>query len=159
MNRQAISTGLNFGLTSGVITTLGLVVGLHAGTQSTLVVLGGIVTIAIADSLSDALGIHISKESDVNANKTEVWIATGVTLVTKMSTSLTFLIPVLLLELKQAIIVSVVWGLSLIAILSYFLAKKSGEKPVYVIGEHLLITVLVIIVTHIVGDWVAVRFA
>ena len=34
-------TGLSFGLTSGVITTLGLMVGLHAGTHSRAVVLGG----------------------------------------------------------------------------------------------------------------------
>jgi vacuolar iron transporter family protein len=54
--------GLSFGLTSGVITTLGLIVGLHAGTHSRAAVLGGIFTIAIADSLFDALGIHLAEE-------------------------------------------------------------------------------------------------
>ena len=50
----SIKKGVSFGLTSGTITTLGLMVGLYSGTQSRLVVLGGIVTIAIADALSDA---------------------------------------------------------------------------------------------------------
>lgn len=158
MKQQAISTGLNFGLTSGVITTLGLIVGLHSGTNSMLVVVGGILTIAIADSMSDALGIHISKESDVNSNKKEVWVATIVTLITKMCMSLTFIVPMLLLELKQAIIMSVIWGLSVIAILSYFLAKKGKEKPIYVVSEHLAIAILVIFATHYVGDWVAINF-
>jgi hypothetical protein len=52
--------GLSFGLTSGLITTLGLMIGLNSGTNSKLVVIGGILTIAVADSLSDSLGIHIS---------------------------------------------------------------------------------------------------
>ena len=45
---QSLRTGANFGVTSGVITTLGLVVGLHAGTRSDLAVIGGILTIAVA---------------------------------------------------------------------------------------------------------------
>ena len=158
MNNQAISTGLNFGLTSGVITTLGLIVGLDSGTNSKLAVIGGILTIAVADAMSDALGMHISKESDIKADKKEVWIATIVTLITKMAMALTFLIPVLFLDLADAIKVSVVWGLSVIVILSYTLAKRSGEKPISVIGEHLTIAIAVIIATHFVGDWVAIHF-
>jgi len=55
---------MSFGLTSGIITTLGLIVGLHSGTHSKLAVIGGILTIAMADALSDALGIHVSEESE-----------------------------------------------------------------------------------------------
>ncbi|MDH5545039.1 MAG: hypothetical protein OEZ43_05565 [Gammaproteobacteria bacterium] len=158
MNRAAISTGLNFGLTSGVITTLGLIVGLHAGTNSMQAVVGGILTIAIADSMSDALGIHISKESEVSASKNEVWIATLVTFLTKMGMSLSFLVPILLLDLNKAITVSVAWGLTVIAALSYYLSRKSGESSLSVVGEHLTIAVAVIFATHYVGDWVAIRF-
>ncbi|MFB6357478.1 MAG: hypothetical protein ABEJ96_00270, partial [Thiohalorhabdaceae bacterium] len=60
--RESLRAGLNFGMTSGVITTLGLMVGLHSGTRSALAVIGGILTIAVADSLSDAMGVHVSKE-------------------------------------------------------------------------------------------------
>ncbi|MGR3219327.1 MAG: hypothetical protein ACUZ8H_05855 [Candidatus Anammoxibacter sp.] len=70
--REAVETGINFGLTSGVITTLGLMVGLHSGTKSTIAIIGGIITIAIADSLSDALGIHIAKETEGETTKKEV---------------------------------------------------------------------------------------
>ena len=55
---------MSFGLTSGIITTLGLIVGLHSGTHSKLAVIGGILTIAMADAFSDALGIHVSEESE-----------------------------------------------------------------------------------------------
>ena len=158
MKQQAISTGINFGLTSGVITTSGLIAGLHSGTNSMLAVVGRILTIAIADSMSDALGIHISKESDPNSSKKDVWVATIVTLITKMCMSLTFIVPVLFLALTQTIIVSVIWGLSIIAILSYSLAKKGGKKPIYVVGEHLFIAIVVIVMTHYIGDWVAISF-
>ncbi|HIE31931.1 MAG TPA: hypothetical protein EYP67_06070, partial [Methanosarcinales archaeon] len=62
--RHSLKTGFSFGLTSGIITTLGLMVGLHSGTHSELVIIGGILTIAIADAFSDALGIHVSEESE-----------------------------------------------------------------------------------------------
>lgn len=61
--KQSFRTGLGFGLTSGVITTLGLMVGLHSGTNSKTAVIGGILVIAVADAFSDALGIHLSEES------------------------------------------------------------------------------------------------
>ena len=48
--KASFKTGLSFGLTSGVITTLGLMVGLHSGTHSRTVVIDGILTIAIADA-------------------------------------------------------------------------------------------------------------
>ena len=61
---HSLKIGVVFGLTSGIITTLGLMVGLHSGTHSRVVVIGGIVTIAIADAFSDALGIHVSEEAE-----------------------------------------------------------------------------------------------
>ncbi|GAI31399.1 unnamed protein product, partial [marine sediment metagenome] len=38
--KHSIKTGFSFGLTSGIITTLGLMVGLHSSTGSKLVVIG-----------------------------------------------------------------------------------------------------------------------
>jgi len=73
---HSLKTGFSFGLTSGIITTLGLMVGLHSGTHSKLAVTGGILTIAIADAFSDALGIHISEESKNKRITKEIWQTT-----------------------------------------------------------------------------------
>ena len=62
-------TGLFFGATSGVITTIGLIVGLNSGTQSITAVLGGILVIAVADAMSDALGIHLAEEANPNTDQ------------------------------------------------------------------------------------------
>ena len=78
-------TGLYFGATSGVITTIGLIAGLNAGTNSVAAVLGGILVIAVADSLSDALGIHLAEEADPETSHSHVWSATVSTFLTKFA--------------------------------------------------------------------------
>jgi len=127
--KHSLKIGFSFGLTSGIITTLGLMVGLHSGTNSKLVVLGGILTIAIADALSDALGIHISEESEDKHSPKEIWEATTSTFVSKFVFALTFIVPVLLLELSTAIVVGIIWGLSVLSILSFNIAKEQGARP------------------------------
>ena len=133
MLRHSVETGLSFGLTSGIITTLGLMVGLHSGTHSRLVVIGGILTIAIADAFSDALGIHISEESENKHATKEVWESTISTFLSKFLFASTFIVPLLLLQLSTAIIVSVIWGLSLLGIFSFYIAKGQKVKPWMVI--------------------------
>ena len=152
--KPSFKTGLSFGLTSGVITTLGLVVGLHSGTHSRAVVIGGIVTIAVADALSDALGIHIAEESKNHGVVSEIWESTIATFVAKFLTALTFVVPMLLLPLEEAVRVSVVWGLSLLAVLSYVLARAQQVPAWKVIMEHVVIGVSVIAITHYVGGWI-----
>ena len=151
-------TGLFFGATSGVITTIGLIVGLKSGTQSITAVLGGILVIAVADAMSDALGIHLAEEADPDTDHVHVWSATIMTFVTKFVFSISFAIPLLLLPLGPAVVVSVAWGLLVIVLLSYFLAKSQGESPLSIIGEHLFIAVLVLVLSHYIGVWVAATF-
>jgi VIT1/CCC1 family predicted Fe2+/Mn2+ transporter len=156
--KGSLRTGIHFGLTSGIITTLGLMVGLHSGTHSRLAVVGGVFTVAIADAFSDALGIHISEEAENVHTVTEVWLAKGATFLAKFLMALTFLVPVVLYELPTAILVSVAWGLSVLAVLSYQLARIQTTAPWKVVGEHLVIALAVITCTHLIGDWVAASF-
>ncbi len=153
--KSSIKKGFSFGLISGIITTLGLIIGLHSGTHSDMVIIGGIIVIAIADSFSDALGIHISEESEGIHSNREIWESTIATLLSKFIFALTFIIPFLIFELSTAIIISILWGLSLIVIFSYFMAKNQKIKSYKVILEHLIIAIAVIVITHYVGDWVS----
>jgi len=153
--KLSIRKGFSFGLTSGIITTLGLIVGLHSSTNSSTIIVGGVLVIAIADALSDALGIHVSEESENKHSAMEVWESTVATFLSKFIFALTFIVPFLLFPLSLAIIVSVIWGLSLIMAFSLYMAKQQNIKPFRVILEHLVIAIFVIVVTHYVGDWVA----
>ena len=129
-------------------------VGLHSGTHSKLVVIGGILIIAVADAFSDALGIHISEESENKHTTMEIWEATLATFFSKFIFALTFIVPLLLFPLSTAVIVNVLYGLTLLCLFSFYMAKGQGEKPWKVVGEHLLIAVMVVIATHYVGDLV-----
>jgi len=154
----AISMGISFGITSGIITTLGLIIGLDSALSSKLVVLGGILTIAIADAFSDALGIHVSQESENEHSPKEIWKATIATFFAKLIFALTFAIPVLIFPLQTAVMIGVIWGLLVLAILSWVIARHENENPFKVIGEHLFIAVVVIIASHYVGDLIAKFF-
>jgi len=147
----SVKKGLSFGLTSGIITTLGLIVGLNSGTHSQAVIISGILIIAIADSLSDAFGIHVSEESSSRNSHTHVWQATFATFISKFTFALSFIIPVLLLPLQTAIIVSIIWGLFLIGLFSYFIGENKKAK---VVAEHLTMAVAVILITHFVGGFI-----
>ena len=156
--QHSVKVGLSFGVASGVITTLGLMVGLNAGTSSKMVVLGGIITIAIADSMSDAMGIHMSEESENVHTAKEIWISTITTYLVKFIIALTFAVPVLLFELQTAVLMSIVWGLGLITLSSYLAAKKQKKGAAWPIAEHLFVTVLVIAATNFVGGAISDLF-
>ena len=152
--KESLRTGMSFGLTSGIITTLGLLVGLDAGTHSRPIVIGGILTIAMADSLSDALGIHISQESQNRHSTQEIWESTFATFATKIFIALTFLLPILLLPNGMAITVSVIWGLFLLVVLNLYIAQVQQIQPWMMIAEHVFIAILVICVAYLVGIWI-----
>lgn len=156
--KKSFRVGMSFGLTSATITTLGLMIGLASSTESKLAIIGGIITIAIADSCSDALGVHIAKESENDFSKQEIWKVTISTFVFKAIFACTYLIPVFLFNIQTAIIISVAWGFCILALLSYKLAKNSNQKPLKVIFEHLLIAILVIISTHYLGKLISIYF-
>lgn len=157
-NSDGARTGLFFGATSGVITTIGLIVGLNSGTGSITAVLGGILVIAVADAMSDALGIHLAEEADPDTTHSHVWSATIMTFITKFVFSISFAVPLLLLPLESAVIASVLWGMLVIVVLSYFLARSQGESPFAIIAEHVGIAMLVVFFSHYIGVWVARTF-
>lgn len=150
--KMSMRKGFSFGLTSGIITTLGLVVGLYSNTGSKTVILSGILVIALADAMSDSLGMHISQEVEKSNSHKEIWESTIATFLAKFLIVLTFAIPLLLLRLPLAILVCLVWGISLLIIFNYFLAKQRKIKPYKVILEHLGIAFFVILVTYFVGN-------
>jgi len=157
MNDQ-IKKGFGFGITSGIITTLGLIVGFYSGAYSRIVIIGGILIIAISDSMSDALGIHISEEFEGGSSEKEVWMATGFTFLFKFFFAMLFVLWFLFFSVKAAVFLSVAWGTLLIVVFSLYLAKKQKVSAFRVIFEHVFIMFLVICITYFVGSFVGKIF-
>ena len=156
--KPSVRKGFSFGLTSGIITTLGLIVGLNSSTSSNIAVLGGVLIIALADALSDAFGVHISEEAENKHTTREIWESTIVTFLSKFFFALTFVIPILVFSLNIAIVVCIGWGFFLITIFSFYLAKLQKTPALKIVFEHLLIAAVVIILTQFIGEWISIIF-
>jgi len=155
-----IITGGSFGLTTAVITSLGMLVGLYSATSSKLAVIAGIVIMAIADGLSDAVSLHTVEEAEVEEgknkhNQKEIWLTTIVAFLAVFGFTMTFVIPVLILPLKAAIPVAIAWGILLLTILNLLIARLKKEKPIKLIVEHILLAIAVIIISYFAGNLVA----
>jgi VIT1/CCC1 family predicted Fe2+/Mn2+ transporter len=159
LKNKGARTGIFFGATSGVITTIGLIAGLNAGTQSLVAVLGGILVVAVADAMSDALGIHLAQEADPDSTPEHIWSATIWTFFTKLVVALSFAVPLLFLPLQLAVAVSVAWGLIVITLLSAYLARSQNVSALPVVTEHVLIAIAVVAISHFIGAWVQSSFA
>ncbi len=155
---DSLKKGFGFGLTSGTITTIGLMVGLYSVTSSKSVVIGGILMIAIADAFSDALGIHVSEEFEAKNDTREIWEATASTFFFKLVFSSAFIIPVLFLDLFTAILVSVIFGMTMIGIFSFKFAKERSANPWKAVIEHLGVASAVVVITYQIGTWISSRF-
>jgi len=150
---------LGFGLVSGIITTLGLLVGLYSTLPSKLVVIGGILSIAVADAFSDALGSHMSEEYSQKKSSTYIWSITFSTFISKLFFASLFLIPILLFELKVAVLISVIFGFLMIIFFSYKISIDQKENVYSVIIEHTTITLIVVILTYYVGYFISLWFS
>lgn len=143
--------GFGFGITSGIITTLGILVGLYSALSSKIIVLVGILSVGIADAFSDALGIHLSEESSGKSSHKLVWQSTIVAFLSKLFFAGIFIIPLLIFELKTAIIVSIAMGIIILSVFSYRIAIKRRENGFKKIFEHISIAVLVVVITYFIG--------
>lgn len=148
--RESLRSGISFGITSGIVTTLGLIVGLNSGTHSALAVLGGIFALAVSDSLSESMGMHISKKSEAKDKAQAVESAFGL-LASKFITTMTFAIPVLLVDLRTAVVIDVAWGLLLLAALTYSMPEHGTKNRAREIAEHLALAIVVIIAAYYAG--------
>jgi len=151
--KHSIKVGFSFGLASSVITTLGLMMGLYSSTHSKAVVLSGILVIAIADAMSDAMGIHISEESHINKSSKEIWQATIAAFLTKFGFALSFVLPFLFLGMKESIMVCFGWGAVLLVGYSIYLGRERKVNSTMVALEHLAIAIVVMVITYFVGKF------
>jgi len=81
-----------FGSSSAIITNLGLIAGLYSTNNAKLNILGSILLIAIADNISDTLGIHIYQEAEgLKAKK--VWFSSFTNFSSRLIVSSFFCFP------------------------------------------------------------------
>lgn len=139
-----------FGATSGVLTALGLLLGVNSATPELLPVIASILAIGIADSYSDSYAMYSSKVSERGVtHKTAMRYAVS-TFLGKLFFSFSFIFPLILFKLPTAVLVSLVWGLSVLALVTIEHAIVT-QKPMF---RHLFNRLLPAVVALVVCNYV-----
>jgi len=154
--KDEVLRSVSFGLTSGVITALGMIVGLDTATNSRLAVITGIVILAVAGGLADAIGWHSSDESRMKNGKPmygekQLWIITLLVFLSDFSFIASFIIPMIIFELKSALLISIIWGMALLIGLNIYIAKMQKKNVLSVVLQHVIIATIVLVVSYFAG--------
>jgi VIT1/CCC1 family predicted Fe2+/Mn2+ transporter len=146
----------SIGATAAITTSMGLIAGLTQGDGAKTSIITGLLIIAIADNISDSLGIHIYKESE-GASRRDIKSFTYGNFIVRLILAFTFVLIVLSLPSYIALVVSSIWGLVLLTILSYLIAKNKKTSPVLEIVWHLIIALIVIAGSKLLGNFILKR--
>ena len=119
--------------------------------------LGGLLTIALADNISDSLGLQLYNESD-GERKNQSLLATILNFLTRLFISLSFVAIVLIFPISQAMVIGTIWGLLLLTVISYLISKSQNENNTRTI-TRLLVAVFVILMSRVVGSLIAQHFS
>jgi VIT1/CCC1 family predicted Fe2+/Mn2+ transporter len=114
--------------------------------------IGALLLIAIADNISDTLGIHIYQESEAISNDIKYTDLTN--FVTRLIITLSFVLLLILFPTTSAKIISIFWGTIILSTLTYFISKNKGTNPASEIIKHLFIVFIVIVVSQIIGNFI-----
>jgi len=143
---------LTFGIASGILTAIGLMVGMNSSTSSKIAVMASIAVISCADSLSDSFGIFLSKIAERGTSKMEALRYAGGTFVGKFLFPLTFLIPLAVFDsLTTGVIVNIIWGYLSLTLLTIE-QQLVAEDPIWKgLVQNLGLATLIIVLSSLIG--------
>ena len=143
----------SIGATAAILTSMGVIAGLTQGMDTKVGIISGLLIIAIADNISDSFSIHIYSESEGASDK-EVQISTFGNFAVRFILVLTFALIVLNFSPNTALIISSLWGLTLLTIISYRIALRRKINPVRGTVWHLVVAFLVIAGSKLLGSFI-----
>jgi VIT1/CCC1 family predicted Fe2+/Mn2+ transporter len=141
---------ISFGSPSAIVTSMALIAGLDAATSAKTTVLASLLIIGLADNLTDSLSVHIYQESERLAGA-RAFRTTVANFVARFTVSLSFIALFLALPTGTAVAVCLVWGVFLLSLLSYLLAKEREVSAVLEIVKHVGVATAVIAMSGAIG--------
>jgi vacuolar iron transporter family protein len=149
---------LSFGSTAAIVTSMALIFGLDAATATKSTIVSGLLIVALADNLTDALSMHVYEESHRRLAPGEALRATLGNFVARLAVSLTFVLLVVLLPLASAVVASGALGLGLLVLLTWALARERKGSLVAELLKHVGAALAVILLARGVGIFIAAQF-
>jgi len=141
-----------YGATTAVVTSMAVIVGLNLATAGRSAVVASLLIIALADNLTDSLGVHVYQEAERLAQR-DAFRTTVTNFAARLGVSLSFVAIVVLLRWSVATLTALIWGLSLLCFLSYWLARTRRANPVSEILKHCAVATVVVVLSAAIGLW------
>jgi VIT1/CCC1 family predicted Fe2+/Mn2+ transporter len=145
----------SFGATSAVTSSLALMIGLNQLEVPKLGIIGALLVIAFADNIADSLGMHIYAESK---SKSHTNLNTISNYFTRLGITLLLVVFVLVLPPPYSIAASIIFGLIVMAALSYLIARSHGMDPRRVVAEHLIVMISIVLTSQFLGSAIRALF-
>ena len=123
---------------------------MRTATVGKAAIAGSLLILALADNLTDSLGLHIYQESERPPPR-EAFVTTVANFLTRLLLAFSFVALVLILPSPRVIYVSIVWGLSLLAGLSFVMARLRKVSAVLEIAKHCAVALAVIALSQLIG--------
>jgi hypothetical protein len=108
---------------------------------------------AVADNLTDSLSVHMYQESE-RLEEREAFVGTLTNFATRFILCLSFVLIVMLFREHAAVAGGIVWGMSLLTVLTYILARHRKVSAMPEVGKHLAVAMVIIFVSKSIGHWV-----
>jgi hypothetical protein len=138
--KEAFELGIGsiFGSYSGIITSLGLILGMYGGKLQKRAYVIALLSLSMGDSFSDAFGIYNATEQS--------WEQAIQAFISKFTYPLLMIIPFLLTNVKNAVFINILFGSIVLANVSYKLLGTIGGMI-----SNVTITWLVIVFIYFIS--------
>lgn len=146
-------TRVSFGGTAAIVTSMALIAGLEAANAGKATVVGALLIAAIADNLTDSLSVHVYQESE-QMEQRDAFLGTVSNFATRLVVCMTFVAIVAVSWHHSAAAWGIVWGMALLSVLSYVLARERTVNAAAEVAKHVITAVAVVIVSEAIGHWI-----
>ena len=146
-------TRISFGGTAAIVTSMALMAGLESANAAKATEVSALLIAAVADNLADSLSVHLYQESE-GLERREAFVGTLANFATRLIVCISFVLMVLLFERRTAAVGGVVWGLSLLGVLSYMLARQRNVSALSEVAKHVGVAAVIVFVSKIIGQWI-----
>jgi VIT1/CCC1 family predicted Fe2+/Mn2+ transporter len=136
---------------------MALISGLSAADATKATIVSALLIAAVADNLSDALSFHIFQESE-QLDEKNAFTGTITNFLARLLLCISFVFLIGLFPLENASIVAIVWGILLLAIITYLVARERKVKPIPEVAKHLLVAFVVVLASNVTGHWIGSMF-
>ena len=145
------ATDYSFGSAAAIITSTALIVGLDAATATKATVVSGLLIVALADNLTDSIGIHFYQEAE-RLEARRAFRSTVVNFAARLLVALTFVGIAVALPARIAAAGAAVWGLVLLVALTASVARERRAPVAPEVAKHVAAATAAVVLSRLLGS-------